>query len=311
MSTKQKTPKEKKAERRRRIDAELEEKRAATVQEAGTFSKPSSADLDVTTPVRFIQAQPDDADLRLPNQVYMVLSYVAPADDKSKCRTGAKNVMIKVSGVFGNEEETSKYARKIHGQVHHRDLIDSFVVPIGQWLTIPMPHAAEMYTHKIYAEQPVIDKLMHGHWQATENSRKEVALRVARSKAANEKKLKAIYGEDYKSPTRDPAEVAREKEAMEKQAPPATEQEKADEKSYTLVDIYMMFAKYIMKKAESSVPGCSADAPAPGRFDIKKLTPEMREQIKDFKVFVEEEVKMLESQAKSLSESATGDKKDE
>ena len=272
---------------------------------ARNFSKPKQTDLDITTPVQFVQAQADSPDFHLPNQVWMVLSYVAPAD-KSVTRVGAKNVMIKISGVFGDQENAKKQAEKIRQQAHHK-LIDTFIVPLHVWLTIPMPKAAEMYTKKIYADQPVLNKLMEGNWRATENSRKEVAARSERARVANLKRLRAQYGADYQSPQRTDEEMAKEREQMAAQAPPPTADEKEKEKTYTLMDMYMMFAKFLMKGEVSTEPGTSASAeapPEPGRADIRKMTPEVKSKLFEFKSFVEEEMKVLEAQASSVSAAA-------
>lgn len=301
MSSKPKTPKEKKAARRKAIQEQLQEKNPPTTSEDGrVFTSRPTHEADVTTPVKYVQAQPDDADIRQTNQAYMVLSYVAPAEDKSVCKVGAANVMIKISGVFGSESEASNHAAKVHSQSHHRDLISSYVVPLYVWLTIPMPKAAEMYSRKIYADQPILNKLMTGNWQSLEKSRQEVAARVESAKARNMKRLRGIFGEDYVSPQRNPEEVQRDREEMAKQPGPRTEEEKKAEKAYTLMDIYLMFAKYVMKKNKESEAGSSAAEADPGRFDIKGLTTEVREQVKDFQKFVESEVKVLEEQASKL-----------
>lgn len=258
------------------------------------FAKPPASELPTGTsaPIKFMQAQSDDPEYYIPNQVYMVLSYVAPPSE-SYSGVGAKNVMIKVSGGFPDKQAAEKQAEKIKKQPHHL-LIESHVVPFNVWLTIPMPKAAEMYSRKVYVDQPVLDKLMKGAWESAENSRKEIDKRKRTAVDQNRKRLKALYGENYESPKRDPEEVKKEQEQMEKQEPPKKEGEK--EKTYSLMDISIMYAKFLLKSEVDQ----AAQSTAP-KIDMKKMTPETRQKIFDFKVFIEKEANVLEDQIKDMS----------
>lgn len=228
------------------------------------YAKPNPADIDSTTPVEYIHAREDDASLRMPSQNWMVLSYVAPASDKSVCSVGAKNVMIKVSGVFPDEEAAKCHAGKIRGQSHHK-IIDTFVVPPYVWLSIPMPKAAEMYCRRIYVDQPMLNKLMDGQWKSTENARNDIKKRKTAAYKQNLRKLRLQYNDPtYTSPHRSQEEVDAEQEKMASQSAPPSNEEQMQEKmagggGYSTMDMAMMFAKFLLLNKPSSSHASSTD----------------------------------------------------
>lgn len=272
-----------------------------TPQRTFTGAPPSerASQTSLTTPIQYIQAQGDDSTLRIPGQTWMVLSYVAPTDTSVR----SKNVMIKVSNGFANESDAEEHALKVRKQPHHH-LIDSYIVPENEWLTVPMPKAAEVYCRRHYADQPVMEKLMEGNWNSSEESRRSLAKRKQTAMEQNRRRLKAMYGQDYEQPVRTTEEKAEQERLDAASHKKEEEADASSKKTMSYMDAAVLYAKFLIKKArEAKLAAAAAEGQQDAtegtpRFDIAALTPEIKQEVADFKRYIEEEMAHIEQRLK-------------
>lgn len=237
--------------------------------------------------IEYIPAQQDDFDLRVPGQDWMVLAYVAPEGTAVK----SKQVLVKISGGFPTEAAAEIQAKKIREQAHHR-LISTYVVPLYQWLSVPMPEYCKLTCQQKYVDQEMLEKIMQGNWHATEESRKKVLKREKAAREQNLRRMRAINGPDYQLPTRSPEEEAK-RQAQEKSM--LESKPDAEESKVTSMDACMYLLKYMTEtktpfpgmKTESSsdvVTSSSSDAPqAEEKPDAEKTkNPTLSEEMKKF-----------------------------
>ncbi len=291
---------------RKKVEAQIKQSTEGTESTTPTssrlFTKPPASETNTAGikpgQVNWVRPLPDEHVNKIPGQEWMVLAYVAPEGTAIK----SKNVVIKISGAFATESEAENQAKAIRSQAHHT-LIGTYVVPLYQFLTIPMPENCKLTCHQKYVDQEVLEKIMEGNWRATEESRKKVQRREQAAKEQNLRNMRAIYGPDYQIPTRSPEE---EQKRLQNEKAMLENKPEEEEQKVSTRNAAMMLAEYMrthpvlsqilnQEKAESaSSTSSSSDAAAPSTSSEQQnveakpyMTEAMKSFIKGFKEFID------------------------
>lgn len=300
------------SERRARFAKKKEEKAMkmaegaainASGSAAGIYTKPSASETGANPGANYIEARPDDDNIKPVGQNWWVLSYVAPEGTALK----SKHVMLKNSGVFSNEKDAEEQAAKVRLQTHHK-LIDSFVVPIGVHLTVPMPDYCKLTCKKNYSNNEVVDKIMQGAWAATEESRKNLTRKERTAKEENLRRMRAIHGPDYELPKRSEEE---EQKRQQEEAEKLTQKPPAEEEKLSSYDTCLLMTKYLiesgfMKDGQLVDPSAPAPQPTdpvaesaeqtPPTAPLPKVPELVKKMVIGFKNFLDtEKVKMTQA----------------
>lgn len=131
---------------------------------------------------------------RVPNQRFLVLSYVTPdGSTRVRCPEG---LMMKFSGAFQEEKDAWDHAEAIRNEDQRFD-VD--VVDLYRWGRIPLPESQKPFVKRIYPSE-VMTKLVSGMQTTMVQGRKEVEERKAKARAKAEEAMKEKMGADYKMP---------------------------------------------------------------------------------------------------------------
>lgn len=114
-------------------------------------------------------------------QQFAVISWVAPTNTPQR----AKNIAIKIRGVFATKEEAHSHAGKIWAVDPDFDI---HVVDMYEWLVLPPPMEHQMQIPMEY-NQGKLDRIMKGYYHQIKMQRQKHDTRVA--SAVNEGKRKA------------------------------------------------------------------------------------------------------------------------
>lgn len=123
----------------------------------------------------------DPACVHPQGQQFAVVSWVAPSGTPQR----AKNIAIKIRGVFGTKEEAHSHAGRIWTVDPDFDI---HVVEMYEWLVLPPPMEHQMQIPMEY-NQAKLDRIMKGYYHQIKMQKQKHDARVAA--AVNEGKRKA------------------------------------------------------------------------------------------------------------------------
>jgi hypothetical protein len=131
---------------------------------------------------------------RVPNQRYLVLSYVTPdGTTRVRCPEG---LMMKFSGTFQEEKDAWDHAEAIRNEDPRFD-VD--VVDLYKWGRVPLPESQKPFVKRIYPNE-IMTKLISGMQTTMVQGRKEVEERKAKARVKAEEAMKEKMGPDFKMP---------------------------------------------------------------------------------------------------------------
>jgi hypothetical protein len=152
---------------------------------------------------------------RVPNQRYIVFSYVTPdGSTRVRCPDG---FMMKFSGAFHEEKEAWDHAEAIRNEDNRFDVN---VADMYKWGRVPLPETQKPFVKRVYSDE-IMTKLISGMQTTMVQGRKEVEERKAKARAKAEEAMKEKMGPDYKMPEKSKElldfeeEVRRERDAQD------------------------------------------------------------------------------------------------
>jgi hypothetical protein len=117
-------------------------------------------------------------------QKYAVVSIVAPEGTRQK----AKNVCIKIRGVFATEAQATERVQELWEIDPDFDI---FIIDMYEWIVIPPPieFANEI---KMKYNQEKLGPIMEGYYKQQDRAKKDMEQRVNRAKTRARKEMRAM-----------------------------------------------------------------------------------------------------------------------
>jgi hypothetical protein len=138
-----------------------------------------------------------------PGQHWILMSWVAPKGTRQRSKT----VAVKIRGVFDTWQEADNWAKD---KLHPKDPdFDIHIVKMGEWIVVPPPSYIEDQIHMKY-QQPVLDKIMDGHYKSVDEGRRKLETRMSKAREDSERKMRQAGHSTATRPTDEQRKQAEE-----------------------------------------------------------------------------------------------------